>query len=167
MRDRVWAIKQPRPTAADATICIVTQPLTPQQDQAIELLLAGTSPSSVAEDLGIHRTTLWRWLHEVPEFAAELNYHRRELWSASIEHLRSLVPAALDVLESELSGPRRLAAAASILDRAGFREGAKAHVDVRPTGATTPEGIQRGRDESRAFEKLWETGSVVDLSERS
>lgn len=41
--------------------------LSPEQNQAIELLISGKNPCNIAEELGIHRQTLWRW-RQLPVF---------------------------------------------------------------------------------------------------
>ena len=65
--------------------------LTPQQTQALELLMTGQSTGNVARALGIHRQTLWRWKN-LPAFQAlqsELaEGHRQELREQMGEMLR-------------------------------------------------------------------------------
>jgi Helix-turn-helix of insertion element transposase len=85
----------------------VSQELKPQQATAVDLLVSGLTETAAAEAIGVSRVTLWRWKQE-PAFEAELNRRRQELWLASVDRLRSLVPKALDSLEAELEGPRRL-----------------------------------------------------------
>jgi hypothetical protein len=139
---------------ADATICNVAQALSSQQERALRLMLAGLPDSQVADEIGVNRTTLWRWRAD-DCFAAELNRRRHEVWDASLERLRSLVPLALDALAEELQGARRLRAAAAVLGLAGFRARSKSGIDVRPTGAVTPEALEADRRWAAEFEDLF------------
>ena len=43
--------------------------LTNEQQRALELLRQGISTGQVAERLGLPRPTVWRWQHELAEFA--------------------------------------------------------------------------------------------------
>ena len=61
-------------------------------------MISGSRNSDVALEVGVNRTTIWRWHTDDPVFEAELNRRHHELWNASIERLRSLVPIALEVL---------------------------------------------------------------------
>ena len=70
----------------------MSQHLSPQQERAIDLLTTGVRAREVARELNVSRTTLWRWRTDDARFTAALNERRRELWDASTEHLRALVP---------------------------------------------------------------------------
>lgn len=94
--------------------------LTPRQETAVELLLAGKSDAATAETLGIHRTTIARWRAAHPAFQAELARRRAELYGAAAERLRAMVPKALDVLQAGLDGDDRLPTAHAILKMAGL-----------------------------------------------
>jgi hypothetical protein len=120
--------------------------LTAQQHRALDLLAGGSRDSEVARELGVDRTTVWRWRSNDAAFQAELNWRRYELWTASVERLRGLVPSALDALCEELEGPRKLRAAATILELAGFKAMSKSGVNFKPSGAVTAEGIERERE---------------------
>jgi len=81
--------------------------LSPRQWQAIELLAAGKRVSQVVTESGVSRKTLYRWRHEDAEFIAELHARRREIWSAITDRLRSLLPAAIEVVAADLAVPSR------------------------------------------------------------
>lgn len=75
--------------------------LSAEQHQAIDLLVAGQTISNIAETLGIHRQTLWRW-RQNPEFQRIY----RQLRAQRIEEIRDLtgetVRLALSVLHREM-----------------------------------------------------------------
>jgi hypothetical protein len=76
--------------------------LSSRQRGAIELLAAGKTASQVATQVGVNRKTLYRWRHEDANFVAELDARRREIWSATADRLRALLPKAVDTLAKEL-----------------------------------------------------------------
>jgi len=130
--------------------------LTDQQLTAIELLLSGQGVSQVAEQVDVDRSTLWRW-GQLPAFQAELNRRRQELWSAHADRLRSLLPAALQVLENTLEcEPDGWRVALAIVKMADF--GALA-----PSGETDPAAIELKRRSARADAKNQE--QMVELQE--
>lgn len=47
--------------------------LSPQQQQALSLLLAGTSVTATAEEVGVARQTVSGWRHHDPQFRAAFN----------------------------------------------------------------------------------------------
>lgn len=86
----------------DETSCNSLQPLDERQLRAVDLLASGRAASEVAAELGVDRTTLWRWLQE-PPFAASLNSRRLEIWQTSNDRLRALLCRAAEVLEQALA----------------------------------------------------------------
>ena len=66
--------------------------LTLKQQKALELLTCGEGRSytSIAEEVGIRRETLWRWMNEQPfaTFQAELQRINDERWKATVDAAR-------------------------------------------------------------------------------
>ncbi len=76
--------------------------LTPEQLNAIDLLILGKTDREVAETIGVRRETVTKW-HKNPFFSAELSIRREELWVDAKLRLKSLVHEAVDVLTRGLS----------------------------------------------------------------
>lgn len=68
------------------------------QLNAIELLSIGKTDSEVARELGIDRSTIWRWKHD-KEFIEKLASRRKELWKAISQSIENITIRALQVLE--------------------------------------------------------------------
>ena len=135
--------------------------LTPRQETAVELLLAGKSDAATAETLGIHRTTIARWRAAHPAFQAELARRRAELYGAATERLRSLVPKALDVLQAGLDGDDRLPTAHAVLKMAGFDK-----LAAPPSVPDDAETIVVGLLQQRIAEKQAERAKWMSVDER-
>ncbi len=71
--------------------------LTPEQLNAVDLLILGKTDKEVSEAIGVRRETVTRW-HKNAFFIAELNAKREELWTESKLRLKALVHDAVDVL---------------------------------------------------------------------
>lgn len=76
--------------------------LTQKQQKALELLTCGEGRSytSIAEEVGINRKTLWRWMSE-PQFASfqdELQRINDERWKATVDAARQ---AAMRLVQAD------------------------------------------------------------------
>jgi DNA-binding CsgD family transcriptional regulator len=88
--------------------------LTPEQLNAIDLLIFGKTDKEVAETLGIGRNTISKW-YKNAFFIAELNVKRDTLWIDSKLRLRALASEAVDVLTNGLhSSDEKIAIAAAV-----------------------------------------------------
>jgi DNA-binding CsgD family transcriptional regulator len=88
--------------------------LTPEQLNAIDLLILGKTDKEVAETIGIGRNTISKW-YKNAFFIAELNVKREELWVDSKLRLRSLASEAVDVLSHGLhSSDEKISMAAAV-----------------------------------------------------
>jgi hypothetical protein len=76
--------------------------LSPRQEAAVDLMAAGFGVTEVAKKLEVSRWTVSMWRSRNPEFRAALNERRKELWSGLTDRLRSLLPAALDLIERQI-----------------------------------------------------------------
>jgi hypothetical protein len=74
------------------------KPLSIEQENAIDLLIAGHTDQQVADAIGKDRTTIWGWRHEHPLFMATLARRRAEVWRAPQEKLRALLSKAVENL---------------------------------------------------------------------
>lgn len=91
---------------ADVPICDTmsqaTAPiLSPEQLQAIQLLVAGKSNIEVAQAIAKERRTISRWKKD-PRFLAAINEERKELYEAGQIRLYGLLGKAIDVIEQKL-----------------------------------------------------------------
>jgi len=79
---------------------------------AIQVLLSGCTVSAAADEVGVDRSTIHRWLSEDCEFLAALNGARTDLRESCLARLLALANTAIDGLESALkNGDGRLALA--------------------------------------------------------
>jgi hypothetical protein len=91
---------------------------------AIELLVRGKSPGSVAHAVQVNPKTLYVW-RQREVFRDELARRRRELWSEVGDRVRGLIHPSLDVIEQHLADRydrARLRAAATVLRIANLRK---------------------------------------------
>jgi hypothetical protein len=125
--------------------------LSVKQENAIDMLVTGAIDSEVAKAVGVNRVTITRWRLYNPAFEAELNRRRKDVWGASVDRLRALLPRALDALEEELGGRHRLRAAVSVLQLAGLdRSGPKkSGLDEYMIGSTDAETIVEAEARAR------------------
>jgi len=121
--------------------------------EVIAGLLAGRSVSDVAETAGVNRNTITRWYKESERFREMLeateadlvSQIRAEMVSETADRLASLLPAAIDVLESVLdpeNGAKpsdRMAAAAHVMRFSGL--GARKEP---PKAVPAVEGLLKG-----------------------
>jgi transposase-like protein len=56
------------------------KPLSPAQEMALTLYLAGLSDTDVAQAVGVTRQTCWQWRRQHPVFMVELERRRAEVW---------------------------------------------------------------------------------------
>ena len=93
--------------------------LTQRQLAAIPLLLQGLSDSSVAEQVGVTRITIYRWRTLNATFRQELDRLRRELLAHSADRLRALLHPSLDILANHLhsADPKTSFRAAALIAR--------------------------------------------------
>jgi DNA-binding CsgD family transcriptional regulator len=110
--------------------------LTPEQLNAIDLLILGKTDKEVSEAIGVRRETVTRW-HKNAFFIAELNARREALWTESKLRLKALVYDAVDVLTNGLKSSDekiKITAAVHILKTVGVYGEVKGDF-----GPTTPE----------------------------
>ena len=100
----------------------ISNQLTPHQETAIDLILAGKSDNEVAEKIGKSRSTVNVWRHHNPLFMATLNDRRQQMWGGQLSRLNTLASEAVDVLQEGLHDEDikvRLLAAIHILKATG------------------------------------------------
>ena len=65
--------------------------LTPQQETAIDLIVAGKNDREVAQAVGKSRSTINIWRNHDPLFMATLNNHRQQVQGTQLTRLNTLV----------------------------------------------------------------------------
>ena len=128
--------------------------LTPEQLNAIDLLIFGKTDKEVAETIGVGRNTISKW-YKNAFFIAELNARREELWKEAKLRLKSLAYEAADVLSNGLhSSDEKVAitSAVHILKTVGL------YGEVKDSfGPVTPERVvwdQRAEKELQIYMAL-------------
>ncbi len=110
--------------------------LTPQQQQALDLLLAGKTVTETAAALDVARETVSRWKHRDAGFVAAYNQGLLSAWEASHKRLLDARAKAIDKLSDLLDeeDPQTVLKAAAALVK----------VDMpRPTANTSPASVDR------------------------
>ena len=100
----------------------ISNRLTPQQETAVNLFLAGKTDAEVAAAIGKTRTTVNVWRNHDPLFIATLNDRQQQIWSSQLNRLSTLVADAVDALHDGLHDTDikvRLTAAVHILRTTG------------------------------------------------
>ncbi len=72
--------------------------LSPKQVTAIGCLIFGMSDERTAERVGVHRVTVTRWRLYDETFRAAFADRLGEVWQDTLDHVRALVPRAVDTL---------------------------------------------------------------------
>jgi hypothetical protein len=83
-------------------------PVTPRQQTAIELLVAGATDMHAAEVAGVDRTTIWRWKKD-PHFQAAFDLARELAFGETVDRLRALAPHAVESLEQHVRSGDQMA----------------------------------------------------------
>jgi hypothetical protein len=110
--------------------------LTPEQLNAIDLLILGKTDREVSEIVGVRRETITKW-HKNPFFIAELNVQREALWTDAKLRLKTLAHEAVNTITCGLhSSDEKIAitSAVHILKIVGLYGECK-----QDFGPTTPE----------------------------
>jgi hypothetical protein len=110
--------------------------LSPQQLTVGDLLAVGATITDAAKRVGVCRQTVSDWVHHNPRFRAHMNRRRRESWVSMTDHLRSLVPKALEILAQALEEKKDLTAAIHTLKACGL------YGNVSPAGPTSVEEVE-------------------------
>jgi len=123
--------------------------LTPQQEQAASLLASGMAIQDVADQLDIHRSTLWHW-RQRETFQAHLNTLRKEANQDALGKLLSLQADAFETVTRLMqngSDATALKAARYVLERASGIQ----------IGATDPRAIIRAAFTTNEVSEMMES----------
>src|SRR5260370_22262428 len=79
--------------------------LTPIQQQVALALGSGSTITGAAEDAGLHRVTVYRWMKTSKDFSAAVQHARAEFILSRRDDLHHLSSRALEPLLSILANP--------------------------------------------------------------
>lgn len=120
--------------------------LSVKQTAALQHLLTGENISQTAIAVGVHRSTVHRWLAD-PGFIAEMNGCRMELHDHADARLLNLTDRAVDGLAQAIEDGN-VTAALALLRGLGLLPGQRPPVGLTdPSRIAIQQKIQRGRDE--------------------
>jgi hypothetical protein len=128
-------------TKSDTTLQELPE-LNDRQRAAVDALIAGATDQEAADQSGAHRVTVTNWRNRNPVFRAALNARRAELWSTSLDRVRSILPKALNRIEEEITGGEQgLRAALKLVEIAGMGTAGGEHYGSRGVGPEDPEAM--------------------------
>ena len=113
----------------------IVENLSPSQEKALAVLLAGKTVTDAAAAAEVDRTTVHRWLKDDFGFQAALNRNRRELREAMQARLMGLAEKAAECVERSIEGFNSKTALA-LLKGMGFLSGTPAKI-----GSDDPERL--------------------------
>ena len=122
--------------------------LNAQQQQTLGLLTTGLRIEEIAETLGVHRSTIWRWRQE-PEFVAQWNQILVDTREEQTRSLLELQQEAIEALRGCLLSENdmvRLRASLSVLEK----------VESLSVGSTDAEEVQRDRIQAAKIQRMCE-----------
>ncbi len=152
---------------------ITRQALSVEQENAIDLLVGGTSDRETAAAVGVSRQTVCGWRNRHPAFIAALNTRRLDVWGGSSDRLRALLPKALDCLEGAITGEASdWKAAAKIVELAGLdRQGVGVpNLGASSIGPTDPEAVIEAEARRRRpdpYQDIVAGGRVTETERRA
>ena len=123
--------------------------LTPQQETAIDLILAGKNDREVAESIGKSRSTINVWRNQDPLFMATLNNQRQQVRGSQLSRLNTLVSDAVDALQDGLHDEDikvRIVAAVHILKATGVYGARKRPAHRKPIPQKSQPTMTRKRN---------------------
>jgi transposase-like protein len=87
---------------AEGSLDVRVEGLSGAQETALAALKGGGTFAKAAEEAGVNRTTLYRWVHGDPHFRAAYNVWQREAAESARARLVKLADVAVDVVEKAL-----------------------------------------------------------------
>ena len=109
-----------------------TRRISARQQRAVDLLVAGTTITRAAREIGVSRQRLSTWVNHDPFFKAALEERRSDLWRSGRDGLRSMVHLALAAVARGFAGDQGWQPALKVLEMMGFAG------DFGETGYTDP-----------------------------
>ena len=122
--------------------------LNAQQQQTLGLLTTGLRIEEIAETLGVHRSTIWRWRQD-PEFIAQWNQILTDTREEQTRSLLELQQEAIEALRGCLRSENdmvRLRASLSVLEK----------VESLSVGSTDSEEVQRDQIQAVKLRRMCE-----------
>lgn len=131
--------------------------LSPKQHEAIDLLLQGQNITTISKEIGVDRSTIYRWQDNF-DFEAERNKKARELRDAANARLVQLAEKSLSVIDNALDRGEAKTALA-VLKGIGYLSGA-----TSPIGSTDAEQLETEREIELQRKKHQETMDMWEYS---
>ena len=119
-----------------------------QQAKTLGLLSTGLRIEEIADNIGVHRSTIWRWRQE-PEFVAQWNQILADTREEQTRSLLELQQEAIEALRGCLRSENdmvRLRASLSVLER----------VSSLTVGSTDAGEVRRDRIQTKKLKEMFD-----------